>query len=163
MNEDPRRGELRLVGEAVRVKPDQTLYDPFTNPSWRTRLRSRVARSMTPTVCPGEPKPYVTFNQIATSSETWMSGTFDDEGLTALASDVQIEEMYSVPESFLEIEVRNPQTHGASLYLWLVDVLSPAPIIPLTTCRLRTQNVHRLRDRLQSETCYAVSDEYTSC
>lgn len=24
----------------------------------------------------------------------------------------QIEEMYSVPESFLEIEVRNPQTHG---------------------------------------------------
>jgi hypothetical protein len=25
----------------------------------------------------------------------------------------QIEEMYSVPESFLEIEVRNPQTHGA--------------------------------------------------
>ena len=26
---------------------------------------------------------------------------------------VQIEEMYSVPESFLEIEVRNPQTHGA--------------------------------------------------
>lgn len=26
--------------------------------------------------------------------------------------DMQIEEMYSVPESFLEIEVRNPQTHG---------------------------------------------------
>ena len=26
---------------------------------------------------------------------------------------IQIEEMYSVPESFLEIEVRNPQTHGA--------------------------------------------------
>lgn len=25
---------------------------------------------------------------------------------------IQIEEMYSVPESFLEIEVRNPQTHG---------------------------------------------------
>jgi sorting nexin-3/12 len=24
----------------------------------------------------------------------------------------KIEEMYSVPESFLEIEVRNPQTHG---------------------------------------------------
>ena len=29
----------------------------------------------------------------------------------------QIEEMYSVPESFLEIEVRNPQTHGASVFL----------------------------------------------
>ena len=25
---------------------------------------------------------------------------------------VQIEEMYSVPESFLEIEVTNPQTHS---------------------------------------------------
>ena len=25
---------------------------------------------------------------------------------------LQIEEMYSVPESFLEIEVKNPQTHG---------------------------------------------------
>jgi len=29
----------------------------------------------------------------------------------------QIEEMYSVPESFLEIEVRNPQTHGVSFFL----------------------------------------------
>ena len=25
---------------------------------------------------------------------------------------VQIEEMYSAPESYLEIEVRNPQAHG---------------------------------------------------
>jgi len=25
-----------------------------------------------------------------------------------------IEEMYGVPENFLEIEVRNPQTHGKS-------------------------------------------------
>ena len=30
----------------------------------------------------------------------------------ALFRSTQIEEMYSVPESFLEIEVRNPQTHG---------------------------------------------------
>ena len=30
---------------------------------------------------------------------------------------LQIEEMYSVPESFLEIEVRNPQTHGELEYL----------------------------------------------
>ena len=29
----------------------------------------------------------------------------------------QIEEMYSVPESFLEIEVRNPQTHGSRFRL----------------------------------------------
>lgn len=32
---------------------------------------------------------------------------------------LQIEEMYSVPESFLEIEVRNPQTHGARFRLSL--------------------------------------------
>lgn len=28
----------------------------------------------------------------------------------------QVEEMYSIPESFLEIEVRNPQTHGEQLF-----------------------------------------------
>ena len=32
--------------------------------------------------------------------------------ILALFRSTQIEEMYSVPESFLEIEVRNPQTHG---------------------------------------------------
>ncbi|EEB90189.1 hypothetical protein MPER_11638 [Moniliophthora perniciosa FA553] len=38
-------------------------------------------------------------------------GTFD-EGPGLLGRSQTIEEMYSVPESFLEIEVRNPQTHG---------------------------------------------------
>ncbi|KAF8169670.1 Phox homologous domain-containing protein [Mycena galopus ATCC 62051] len=37
------------------------------------------------------------------------SSAFDDAQITR---SLQIEEMYSVPESFLEIEVRNPQTHG---------------------------------------------------
>jgi hypothetical protein len=40
---------------------------------------------------------------------------------------LQIEEMYSVPESFLEIEVRNPQTHGESFcfvsFVVVVDLL----------------------------------------
>lgn len=29
-----------------------------------------------------------------------------------LQADKQFDEMYAVPESFLEIEVRNPMTHG---------------------------------------------------
>lgn len=33
----------------------------------------------------------------------------------------QIEEMYSVPESFLEIEVRNPQTHGALCFFYRIE------------------------------------------
>ncbi|KAF9526896.1 Phox homologous domain-containing protein [Crepidotus variabilis] len=38
------------------------------------------------------------------------SNAFEDALLSA--REQTIEEMYSVPESFLEIEVRNPQTHG---------------------------------------------------
>ncbi|KAJ3909168.1 Phox homologous domain-containing protein [Lentinula edodes] len=38
------------------------------------------------------------------------ASTFDDVRLAG--REQTIEEMYSVPESFLEIEVRNPQTHG---------------------------------------------------
>ncbi len=35
---------------------------------------------------------------------------------------VQFDEMYAVPESFLEIEVRNPMTHGAYLLTRLTTV-----------------------------------------
>ena len=58
----------------------------------------------------------------------------------------QIEEMYSVPESFLEIEVRNPQTHGACSRAWLGS-------LGRGSCgaagRVRAEDVHRLRDRVQ--------------
>ena len=37
---------------------------------------------------------------------------------------MQIEEMYSVPESFLEIEVRNPQTHGEYLPICMLRYLA---------------------------------------
>lgn len=45
-----------------------------------------------------------------------------------VTSVLQIEEMYSVPESFLEIEVRNPQTHGAPSFPRMNDcpALKPA-------------------------------------
>lgn len=40
-----------------------------------------------------------------------------------LVSILQIEEMYSVPESFLEIEVRNPQTRGVYFYSMSISPL----------------------------------------
>jgi hypothetical protein len=53
--------------------------------------------------------------------------------------------MYSVPESFLEIEVRNPQTHGM--------ILLSLQVSPRLTHSLRLwqEDVHRLRNRLQGE------------
>ncbi|KAJ7457781.1 PX-domain-containing protein [Mycena latifolia] len=46
----------------------------------------------------------------ATVSPFARSSSFEDARITG--REQTIEEMYSVPESFLEIEVRNPQTHG---------------------------------------------------
>jgi hypothetical protein len=54
-------------------------------------------------------------------------------------SGVQIEEMYSVPESFLEIEVRNPQTHGT-----LVSFHKPCPG-GVSTC-VRTDEIQQNLD-----------------
>lgn len=54
---------------------------------------------------------------------------------------VQIEEMYSIPESFLEIEVRNPQTHGP--FGLLVIHQQHFSLNPFS-CRFRSQDVHGL-------------------
>lgn len=40
----------------------------------------------------------------------------------ASTRDQTIEERYGIPENFLEIEVKNPQTHGK--YLWFIAKLS---------------------------------------
>ncbi|OAX41150.1 Phox-like protein [Rhizopogon vinicolor AM-OR11-026] len=47
---------------------------------------------------------------MTTVSPFARSSTFDEPRISG--REQTIEEMYSVPESFLEIEVRNPQTHG---------------------------------------------------
>jgi len=47
---------------------------------------------------------------MTTVSPFARSSAFDEPRLSG--REQTIEEMYSVPESFLEIEVRNPQTHG---------------------------------------------------
>jgi len=47
---------------------------------------------------------------------------------------VQIEEMYSIPESFLEIEVRNPQTHGTFVALSAPTVSRSVRILTRIDC-----------------------------
>jgi len=57
--------------------------------------------------------------------------------------------MYSIPESFLEIEVRNPQTHGAFGALPCSSGVSiRAYIDEGRLCRIWTEDVHRLRSRV---------------
>jgi hypothetical protein len=56
------------------------------------------------------------------------------------------EDMYGVPENFLEVEVRNPMTHGESLTLLGID-----KDLTSTASRLRQKDVHRLRDCDQGE------------
>jgi len=48
---------------------------------------------------------------MTTASPFARSTAFEDWTVSA-GRDMSVEEMYSIPESFLEIEVRNPQTHG---------------------------------------------------
>jgi len=48
---------------------------------------------------------------MTTVSPFARSNAFEDWTVSS-GTDMSVEEMYSVPESFLEIEVRNPQTHG---------------------------------------------------
>lgn len=48
-----------------------------------------------------------------------------------------------MPESFLEIEVRNPQTHGEYTVCLHERLCAEMP------CRLRAQDVYRLRDSVQ--------------
>ncbi|KAG6898969.1 Sorting nexin-3 [Termitomyces sp. T159_Od127] len=59
---------------------------------------------------------------MATVSPFARSNAFEDSLLTG--REQTIEEMYSVPESFLEIEVRNPQTHGKYAYCYRVILIA---------------------------------------
>lgn len=57
----------------------------------------------------------------------------------------QIEEMYSVPESFLEIEVRNPQTHGEFA----------SCLLPLNDC-CASRNLYNLSKQDLEERCTQI-------
>jgi hypothetical protein len=80
------------------------------------------------------------------------SSAFEETLLSA--REQTIEEMYSVPESFLEIEVRNPQTHGELAHYSLISLspLSPSSLWrqsdnsseAVFVIRIRKEDVHRL-------------------
>ncbi|CAE6456018.1 unnamed protein product [Rhizoctonia solani] len=55
------------------------------------------------------PSPFARSSDL-TGPNPFARSTYESEQLAG--REQTIEEMYSVPESFLEIEVRNPQTHG---------------------------------------------------
>jgi len=81
--------------------------------------------------------------------------TFDDS--TRLSRRVQtIEEMYSVPESFLEIEVRNPQTHGYGRKMFtdyeiVTKTNIPAFKLRHSSVRRRYSDFEAFRDILERE------------
>ncbi|KAF8322186.1 PX-domain-containing protein [Clavulina sp. PMI_390] len=81
--------------------------------------------------------------------------TFDDA--SRLQGRAQtIEEMYSVPESFLEIEVRNPQTHGYGRKMFtdyevVCKTNIPAFKLRVSSVRRRYSDFEAFRDILERE------------
>jgi hypothetical protein len=95
--------------------------------------------------------PYVTEQHSSpTRTRTGPSGATvagDEEGANGtpkLAGRMQtLEESYAPPEDFLEIEVRDPRTHGER-----PSLLPPQAPLIASSPRLWTEDVHRLRDHV---------------
>lgn len=90
----------------------------------------------------------------ATVSPFARVGTFDDSRI--LGREQTIEDMYSVPESFLEIEVRNPQTHGFGRKMYtdyeiLCKTNIPAFKLRHSLVRRRYSDFEAFRDILERE------------
>jgi len=91
----------------------------------------------------------------AASPSPFARSTFDDTNrLTGRAQ--TIEEMYSVPESFLEIEVRNPQTHGYGRKMYtdyeiMCKTNIPAFKLRHSSVRRRYSDFEAFRDILERE------------
>jgi len=79
-----------------------------------------------------------------------------DESRTPGGREQTIEEMYSVPESFLEIEVRNPQTHGFGRKMYtdyevVCKTNIPAFKLRHSVVRRRYSDFEAFRDILERE------------
>lgn len=73
-----------------------------------------------------------------------------------MARQQTFDEMYSVPESFLEIEVRDPRTHGAGRKMYtdfeiVVKTNIPAFKLRSSTVRRRYSDFEAFRDILERE------------
>ncbi|KAI0744331.1 PX-domain-containing protein [Daedaleopsis nitida] len=91
---------------------------------------------------------------MATVSPFARSSVFDEPRLGG--REQSIEEMYSVPESFLEIEVRNPQTHGFGRKMYtdyeiVCKTNIPAFKLRHSVVRRRYSDFEAFRDILERE------------
>ncbi|KAG9093183.1 Sorting nexin-3 [Ceratobasidium sp. 370] len=109
------------------------------------------------------PSPFARSADL-TGPNPFARSTFDDSTrLTGREQTVlsvvvvwQIEEMYSVPESFLEIEVRNPQTHGFGRKMYtdyevMCKTNIPAFKLRHSLVRRRYSDFEAFRDILERE------------
>jgi sorting nexin-3/12 len=83
------------------------------------------------------------------------TGAFDEWAVSS-GRDMSVEEMYSIPESFLEIEVRNPQTHGFGRKMYTdYEVVTktniPAFKLRHSIVRRRYSDFEAFRDILEHE------------
>jgi len=90
----------------------------------------------------------------ATSPSPFARSAFDSSRLAG--REQTLEEMYSVPESFLEIEVRNPQTHGYGRKMFtdyeiLCKTNIPAFKLRHSIVRRRYSDFEAFRDILERE------------
>ncbi|CAE6480438.1 unnamed protein product [Rhizoctonia solani] len=92
------------------------------------------------------PSPFARSSDL-TGPNPFARSTFEPNQLAG--REQTIEEMYSVPESFLEIEVRNPQTHGE--LLWQEDTNIPAFKLRHSIVRRRYSDFEAFRDILERE------------
>ncbi|KAI6131608.1 Phox homologous domain-containing protein [Pisolithus croceorrhizus] len=91
---------------------------------------------------------------MATVSPFARSSAFEEPRLQG--REQTIEEMYSVPEGFLEIEVRNPQTHGYSRKMYtdyeiVCRTNIPAFKLRHSSVRRRYSDFEAFRDILERE------------
>ncbi|PSS06538.1 hypothetical protein PHLCEN_2v3668 [Hermanssonia centrifuga] len=91
---------------------------------------------------------------MTTVSPFARSSVFEDARITG--REQTIEEMYSVPESFLEIEVRNPQTHGFGRKMYtdyeiVCKTNIPAFKLRHSVVRRRYSDFEAFRDILERE------------
>ncbi|EUC64030.1 sorting nexin-3 protein [Rhizoctonia solani AG-3 Rhs1AP] len=101
----------------------------------------------------GTPSPFARSSDL-TGPNPFARSTYESEQLAG--REQTIEEMYSVPESFLEIEVRNPQTHGFGRKMYtdyeiMCKTNIPAFKLRHSIVRRRYSDFEAFRDILERE------------
>ncbi|KAL9130717.1 MAG: hypothetical protein Q9217_001154 [Psora testacea] len=132
--------DQRLVPDEVEKGESRTNDGPL--PQWQNRLRSQRL-PLVDAVCglqesPSRPSPFSVMQAIPDARQQ------------------SFEEIYGPPENFLEIEVRNPQTHGTSRSMYtdyeiICRTNIPAFKLKHSTVRRRYSDFEYFRDILERE------------